>query len=95
MHERLEDPRDDLYFDPLDYFFDDYEQYVIGALEEQPSLENLDPTDRKTAEDIMRYVDWKYEEGFDESTLRDVGAYVTLLKIRDLPETDPGIIYDN
>ena len=71
---------------PLDAFYWDYEQHLIGALEEPPTIDQLDESDREIAIGIQAFLEWRYEDGLGDSINRRPEMYAASVAIMKLPE---------
>ncbi|MBI2009325.1 hypothetical protein HYS84_02845 [Candidatus Saccharibacteria bacterium] len=72
---------------PAEEYLDQYEQYLIGMIDDEPTVPTgLDQRDLKFIQGYSRHLEFRYENGLREESLRSPAMHETLLEIQGLPE---------
>lgn len=74
---------------PAEEYLDQYEQFLIGMVDDEPVLPfGLDQGDLAFIESYSRYLEFRYDDGLGQESIRSRTMYETLLEIQGLPEVD-------
>lgn len=77
---------------PAEEYLDQYEQYLIGMVDDEPILPSgLDQEDLAFIKSYSRYLEFRYDGGLGQESIRSPAMHEALLEIQRLPEVvQPG-----
>lgn len=77
------------WWNPLEEDFNLYDQHLIGAIEEIPTIPgDISEEGKREILHMRRFLDWKYAHGMGGAVDRNPEMYKAELKIRGLPEIE-------